>query len=295
MPEAVSNRASSKARILMAALLDLTIDLLLPTAIYYVLTPTHLPAVIRLTIGGFFVAAKAAAGRLSQVDAHARPAGFFRGFVIGALIAAAATAVTLGTLAAGFSNTLAITGGTALLALVQGVRLAHGHRKLDGFALLVLVEMAAAIVLTSISSTPRFLLIRPSFYTAIAGFYVLFTIRAERPFMMQVSKPMAVAGDPVRAEAYERAGRESIRFRRAKQWMTAGLGIVLLAESVLRVVLVWSHPESEVIAASLWSQALSIGLFVVYIVVIKLIFIPISSREVDRFMPDVRKREESSP
>jgi hypothetical protein len=285
MPEIASKPAFAKARILAAALVDVMIDLLLPTAIYYLLAPTHQSAVIRLTIGGYFVAAKAGAGHISPDDARMRSTGFFRGFVLGALVAAVASAVTLGVVAAGLSDTTAIMAGTVLLALVQGVRLARGHRKLDGFALLVLVEMAATIILTSISNTPRFILVRPSFYTAIAGFYVLFTIRSERPFMMQLSKPMAAEGNPVRAEAFERAGRESARFRRAEQSMTAGLGIVLLAEAVLRVVMVWSHPESNAIVASLWSQILSIGLFVVYFVVIKLVFIPVASREVDSLMP----------
>ncbi len=289
MPEIAFKPAFAKARILTAALVDVMIDLLLPTAIYYLLAPTHQSAVIRLTIGGYFVAAKAGAGHISPDDAGAQSTGFFRGFVLGALVAAVATAVTLGTVAAGLSDATAIMAGTALLALVQGVRLLRGHRKLDGFALLVLVEMAATIILTSISNTPRFILVRPSFYTAIAGFYVLFTIRAERPFMMQISKPMASEGNPVRAEAFERAGRESARFRRAEQGMTAGLGVVLLAEAVLRVVMVWSHPESDVIVASLWSQILSIGLFVAYFVVIRLVCIPVASREVDSLMPDVPK------
>lgn len=288
MPEIASKPAFAKARILAVALVDVMIDLLLPTAIYYLLAPTHQSAVIRLTIGGYFVAAKAGAGHISPDDSRMRSTGFFRGFVLGALVAAVATAVTLGAVAAGLSDTTAIMAGTVLLALVQGMRLARGHRKLDGFALLVLVEMAATIILTSISNTPRFILVRPSFYTAIAGFYVLFTIRSERPFMMQISKPMAAEGNPVRAEAFERAGRESARFRRAEQSMTAGLGIVLLAEAVLRVVMVWSHPESNAIVASLWSQILSIGLFVVYFVVIKLVFIPVASREVDSLMPGQR-------
>jgi hypothetical protein len=196
-----------------------------------------------------------------------------------------ATAVTLGVRAAGYSEVTAIAAGTVLLALVQGTRLMRSHRKLDGFALLVLLELAATIILTSISNTPRLLLIRPSFYTAIAGFYVLSTLWAERPFMMQVTKPIATEGDPVRAEAFERAGRESVRFRRAEQGMTAGLGIVLLAEALLRVWTVWSHPLSNLIVSSLQSQALGIGLFVVWFLFIKLVFVPIASREVDSFMP----------
>jgi hypothetical protein len=67
--------------------------------------------------------------------------------------------------------------------------------------------------------------------------------------------------------------------------MTAGLGIVLLAEAFLRVWTVWSHPLSDVVVSSLQSQVLGIGLFVVWFVFIKLVFVPIASREVDSFMP----------
>jgi len=285
MAESASKPAYSKVRIVAAAAIDITVDLLLPTVVYFLLSPTRLSAIVRLTIGGYFVAAKAGAGHLSTEDATVQPAGFFRTFALGALIALVATAVTLGVRAAGYSEVTAIAAGTVLLALVQGTRLMRSHRKLDGFALLVLLELAATIILTSISNTPRLLLIRPSFYTAIAGFYVLSTLWAERPFMMQVTKPIATEGDPVRAEAFERAGRESVRFRRAEQGMTAGLGIVLLAEALLRVWTVWSHPLSNLIVSSLRSQALGIGLFVVWFVFIKLVFVPIASREVESFMP----------
>lgn len=285
MPESVSKPVYFRARVLAAAAVDIAIDLLLPTAVYFLLSPTRLSAVVRLTIGGYFVAAKAGAGHLSTDDATAQHRGFLQTFAFGAVIAVMATAVTLAVRAAGHSDMAAITAGTVLLALVQGVRLMRGHRKLDGFALLVLVELAATIILTSISNTPRLLLIRPSFYTAIAGFYVLSSLWDERPLMMQITKPMATEGDPVRAEAFERAGRESVRFRRAEQGMTAGLGIVLLAEALLRVWTMWSHPLSDVIVSSLQSQVLGIGLFVVWFVFIKVVWVLVASREADSFMP----------
>jgi hypothetical protein len=277
----------SKARIFLRAVADAAIDLLLPTAIYFLLTPTHLSAIIRLTIGGYFVAAKASAGHVSTDEGKTRPSDFTNAFVIGAAIAAVATAVTLGVRTSGFSEGTAIGAGTVLLALVQGARLIRSHRKLDGFAVLVLLELAATIILTAISSSPRFLLIRPSFYTVIAGLYVLSTVWSARPFMMQASKPMATAGDPVRAEAFERAARESLRFRRAEQGMTAGLGVVLLGEAILRVWTVWSHPESDVLVSSLQSQLWGIGLFVLWFAVVRLVFVPAASREVDSFLPTV--------
>jgi hypothetical protein len=112
---------------------------------------------------------------------------------------------------------------------------------------------------------------------------------------MQVSKPMAAAGDPVRAEAFERAGRESPRFRRAEQAMTVGLAVMLLAEAVLRVVTVFSHPTSSVLASSLWSHAPAIGLFAVYFAIARLVYIPRASREVDALMPEKNPEIGSSP
>jgi hypothetical protein len=276
----------SKVRILVGALGDAAIDLLLPTAIYFLLTPTHLSAILRLTIGGYFVAAKACAGHLSTDEANAKRADFIQNLAIGAMIATVGTGVTLGAIVLGVSEASAIGVGTILLAIAQVVRLLRGQWKLDGFAVLVLLELAATIILTAVSKSPRFLLIRPSFYTAIAGLYVLSTVWAARPFMMQVTKPMAVEGDAIREKAFERAGRESIPFRRAEQGMTASLGVMLLAEAALRVWTVWSHPASEVLVSSLQSQLWAIILFVAWFIVVRFVFVPVASREVDSFMPE---------
>ena len=285
MPESVSKSTPAKVRILAGAAIDIAIDLLLPTVIYVLLSPTRLSAIVRLTIGGYFVAAKAGAGHLSKDDEIAEHKGFLQIFLLGAAIAAVATVVTLGVWAAGYPDTTAIAAGTVLLAIAQGIRMMRSDRKLDGFALLVLLELAATILLTLMSHNPRMLLIRPSFYTAIASIYVFSTLWSERPFMMQITKPMATDGDPIRAEAFERAGRESVRFRRAEQGMTASLGIVLFSEALLRVWTVLSHPLSIVLISSLQSQVLSIGLFVVWFVIVKLVYVPIASHEVDSFMP----------
>jgi hypothetical protein len=278
----------SKARILTNALVDFAIDLTLPTAVYALLAPTRLSAVVRLTIGGFFVAAKACAGRVSSPGESEGHVNFKRAIVIGALIAAVCAAVTITTTKEGGSDSLAILLGTGVFVTVQGLNFFRRRRRLDGFALLVLVELAATIALTSVSNDPRFVLIRPSFYTTIAAVYVLTTVWTARPFMMQVSKAVAAGGDPVRAEAFERAGRESARFRSAEQAMTTGLALVLFAEAALRIVTVLSHPASDVLVSSLWSQVGSFGLFALYFVVVKLLFVPRASREVDALMPAER-------
>jgi hypothetical protein len=275
----------SKAKVLVSSLVDFGVDLLLPTAIYALLSPTGLSEVVRLTIGGFFVAAKASAGHFAASDEAEGHSAFRSSLLIGILIAVVSTAVTVIVHHVSGSDRLAIALGTGVLAASQSINLLRSRRRPDGFAVLVLVELSATILLTSISANPRFILIRPSFYTFIAAIYVLTTVWTPRPFMMQVSKPMAAGGDPVRAEAFERAGRESSRFRRAEQAMTIGFAVMLLAEAVLRVVTVFTHPASSVLAMSLWSQVPAVGLLVVYFAVARLVFIPRASREVDALMP----------
>jgi hypothetical protein len=258
----------SKARVIFAAFADFAVDLFLPTAIFVLLAPTRLSAVVRLTIGGFFVTAKAIAGRVPATGGPEGHGTFGHALAAGVLIAVVCTGVTVSIALTKGSDALAIGLGTGVLVVIQGVNLIRTWRRLDSFALLVLVELVATIVLTSVSHDPR--------------------LWAARPFMMQVSKPMAAGGDPVRAEAFERAGRESPRFRRTEQAMTLGLAMVLLAEAVLRVATVLSHPASDVLASSLWSQIPAVGLLVVYVAVVRLVFVPRASREVDALMPTKR-------
>ena len=276
--------AVSKVRVVAASLADLAIDLLLPTLVYVLLAPTHLPVAIRLTLGGFVMAAKATTGQsISETDQE-RPANHKTRIALAAAGAAAACAVTVTMSAAGAGTTTSIVAGTVVIAISSALLLRADHRHLDGFAILVLAELVISVVITLVSSDPRFVLARPAIYTAIAGIYMFTTVR-RKPFMMQITRPIASGGDPVRADAFDRAWSESARFRAAERGMTISLGIVLLAEAVLRVVTVYSQPEHAVLKASLLSQAPAIGLLVLWFIVARLAFVPMASKEVDALMP----------
>jgi hypothetical protein len=64
--------AVSKFRVVTASLVDIAIDLLLPTVVYLLLAPTHMAVAIRLTLGGFLMAAKATSGQTGQVVRRTR-------------------------------------------------------------------------------------------------------------------------------------------------------------------------------------------------------------------------------
>jgi hypothetical protein len=269
--------AVSKFRVVAASLIDMVIDLLLPTVVYLLLAPTHLAVAIRLTLGGFVVAAKATSGHTGQAASRAR-------YAFAAAGSAAACAATIAASAAGAGISASIVAGTVVIAISSALLLRADHRQLDGFAILILAELVVSVVVTLVSNDPRFVLARPAVYTAIAGVYAFTTLRT-KPFMMQITRPIAAGGDPVRAAAFDRAWDESARFRAAERAMTVGLGIMLLAEAVLRVVIVYSQPEHAVLKASLLSQLPAIGLFVLWFVVARFAIVPIASKEVDALMP----------
>jgi hypothetical protein len=168
-------------------------------------------------------------------------------------------------------------------AVCTGLLLRADHHHLDTFAILVLAELATGVILVLVSSDPRFVLARPAVYTAVAGIYALTTIRT-RPFMMDMTRPLAAAGNPARAVAFDRAWQESARFRAGERLMTALLGIMLLAEAALRVITVYSQPEHAVLKASLLSQLPSIGLFALWFIITRFAIVPVLSKEVDALM-----------
>ena len=268
---------TAKARVLFISLLDAALDIVLPIVIYLVLQPVGVPAVLSLAAAGILIGGKAAFGKLT--DTGERDTALLLASTIAAL------AVLFGLYAAGVPAAVAMVCGF----VVQGVGVATSivrRRKLDGFALLVLTELAVGIALSFVTSgDPRFLVARPAFYTFVAAVYVFATVFRGKAFMFIASRPMAVAGDPRRDVAYDRAWQNSAEFRRLERIGTAAFAVVLLAESVLRVLLAFQFGADEVVASSLVSQLPVIGLFVLFILGFKVILVPRLTKLVEAEMP----------
>jgi hypothetical protein len=268
---------TAKARVLLVSLLDAALDIVIPIGIYLALQPLGVPPVLSLAAGGILIGGKAAFGKMT--DTGERDTALLLTSTIIAL------AVMFGLYAAGVNTAVAMVCGL----LVQGVGVAISimrRRKLDGFALLVLTELALGIALSFVTSgDPRFLVARPAFYTFVAALYVFVTVFRGKAFMFVASRPMAVAGDPKRDVAYDRAWQNSAEFRRLERIGTAAFGVVLLAESVLRVVLAFQFDADEVMASSLVSQLPVIGLFVLFILGFKVFLVPRLTKLVEAEMP----------
>jgi hypothetical protein len=248
MPEISTRRKALYFAVMIA---NLAADLLLPTLVLVALAPTGMPAAVRLAIGGTLLTGKAIGGRVESGEFRWRLA------IVAALVS---TAAVTGCYLAGLGDITSMMAGALVSgAIVVGDLLRTrsrgrtGHR-IDGFAVLVLIEVALSVVLTSISGDARFVLARSSFYVAVGGAVILATTWSERPVMRVALAPVAAKGDPARAAAFERAWRNSRRFRMLYRAMTAGLGGVLLADAVLRVVVIYSYPSGAVLQSSLTSQ-----------------------------------------
>jgi hypothetical protein len=153
----------------------------------------------------------------------------------------------------GVGNVLALTIGgmvTAIHALVGTVR----RRRLDSIGLLVVAEIALSVALLFITQDPRILLIKPSFYVGFAAIYAFSTCLVGRPIGFESAKPIATKGDPERLAAYERAWERSPQFRRTERVITAAWGVAFLADSLLRVLVVYSFSANQVGESLLLSQ-----------------------------------------
>jgi hypothetical protein len=272
-----TNRHSAKARIVGWSLADLAVDVVVPTVATLVLTATGSPTYLALATGGVLAGAKAALGRLADWRADRRAAAV-------ATTAAVGLVALFGLAAAGAPDVVAATVAGLIVAVPVLVTLA-GRRRIDGIGLLVLAELAASVALTLASDDVRFVLARPAVYTAVAGVYALVTCRWGRPLLLDATKPMAAAGDPVREEAFESAWVHSAHFRAIERAMTAGLGIVLIAEAVLHVVVVYGSTSPDVVVTGALAQVPALALIVAWFLVVRFVAVPRARAVVDSFMP----------
>jgi hypothetical protein len=285
MSTSSSESLSIKARILGLSILDLALDVIAPTIIIVALTSAGMKTYLALAASAVIAGAKANLGRIEEwrPDRQAAAAVGFSALGLTVLFTLVAANTARG-----------IAAGTAILisAIPALISLARREHHIDGVALLVLAEIAASVAIMLISGNPRFVLARPAIYTAIAGLYALLSIRTDRPLLFEASKPMAAGGNPVRADALEAAWVHNARFRRIQRAGTAGLGIVLLVEAVLRVVVVYASQHASVAVSGLASQLPGIGLIVLFIVGYRLLAVPRISKIVDDFQAAAERAAE---
>jgi hypothetical protein len=155
----------------------------------------------------------------------------------------------------GANDFVSLGAAAALPAVYVGLALVRG-RPIDRIALLVLILLAVALVLSLVTGDPRILLVKGVIVTGAAGLYMLATLLAEHSFIFHAAQRLFAGGDAAREAAWEERWRNSPRFRRAIRRLTLIWGLGLLGEAVVRAGIIYLLPVTQ---AAIWGQVWAIA------------------------------------
>ncbi|MGP4016705.1 VC0807 family protein [Saccharopolyspora sp. 5N708] len=161
---------------------------------------------------------------------------------------AAPVALYYGLRALGVAPWLALLLGAAVPATRAVISLVR-RRRVEWFAVLVLVLIVASSATSLLSGSPRFLLAKDGGITAALGLVVLATTASVRPAMFSIGR-MTISRAGHDADGWDRRWDESAQFRRIWRVLTVLWGVGLLTDALLRVVLAYTLPIDVVPALS---------------------------------------------
>lgn len=159
--------------------------------------------------------------------------------------------------AAGASPVLAM-----IIAIVPtGVYLAARaikRRKIDALGIFVLVLLVVGVLVSLISGSPRFLLAKSGWVTAVIGIAFFVTLLLARPMAFTLARAMlrrSPLGRTLDTDSWDDRWRRDPSFRRPWRVSTIMWGTGLLADALVRVVMAYSLPVDTVpaLSAGLWA------------------------------------------
>ncbi|HEY0496077.1 MAG TPA: VC0807 family protein [Kutzneria sp.] len=158
-----------------------------------------------------------------------------------ALNLVAPLALFYGLRAAGVDQWLALMLG----AIPPTAHAVHGivvRRKIDALALFTLSILGLSVATSFVTGSPRFLLAKDGWMTAIAGVWILATLW-RTPFLQQFL--LSFTSGETR-ERFVLSWRDSPTYRHVLRMATVMWGVGLLGDSVVRVVLAYGLPVDQV-------------------------------------------------
>ncbi|MBV9844095.1 MAG: hypothetical protein JOZ47_03335 [Kutzneria sp.] len=153
-----------------------------------------------------------------------------------------------------------MTPAVAVAAVVVTVTVRR--RRIDLIGLAVLAEIAATITLSLVTQNPRVAALREVAYVFIAGVFCLLTLLYRTPLTHVSASSVATFGDPRREKAFDYAWRTVPRYRAWQRLLTASLGLIMIATTVIRALILFSTPDAQIAHAIDVSNALSLVMIV---------------------------------
>lgn len=130
-------------------------------------------------------------------------------------------------------------------------------RRLEVIAAISLLFIVVSAAASLVSGSPRFTLIKESFFTGIFGLVFLGSLLVARPLMFYVIREFVTGGDPRRIRLWNDRWQYP-GFRHAMRVMTAIWGVTFVADALIRTGLVFILSTSVFLVAS---QLLFYGMF----------------------------------
>ncbi len=187
------------------------------------------------------------------------PASLKRQLALLVLDVGAPVGLYYGLRAAGLSTLVALGAGAVVPAVGVIIQLLT-RRRLDGVGGVVVVSVLATIVLSLITDSPRFLLARDGFITALWGLWFLATLRARwgplsrRPAAFALARPLMEGRRPFGSASWDDVWASEPAFQKIWRVSTIIWGAGLLIDAVLRVLMSYTLPVSVVpgLGGALW-------------------------------------------
>jgi hypothetical protein len=149
----------------------------------------------------------------------------------------------------GVSNVSALAVGGAVNVVFVAAGLVR-KRSLNVLGLIVLITFALGIAASYLTGDARFALAKDSVITGGVGIAFLVSLLTARPAMFAMIRQMVSDGDPVKAAAIDARWDTSAHFRRTQRLMTGVWGAGLLAEAIIRLIVISIVAVSTGAAAS---------------------------------------------
>ena len=122
-------------------------------------------------------------------------------------------------------------------------------RHLDLIAGISLIFIVISAVASLVSGSPRFTLIKESVFTGVFGLVFFGSLLAPRPLMFYMAREFATGGVPERMRAWDDLWQYP-NFRHPMRVMTAMWGTTFVADSLIRVALVFLLSTTVFLVAS---------------------------------------------
>lgn len=184
------------------------------------------------------------------------PTGLKRQLALLVLDVGAPIGLYYGLRAAGLSNLVALGAGAIVPAVGVVIQLIT-RRRLDGVGGVVVISVLTTIALSLITDSPRFLLARDGFITALWGLWFLATLRARwarQPAAFALARPLMEGRRPFGTASWDEVWAREPAFQKIWRVSTIIWGAGLLADAVLRVLMSYTLPVGVVpgLGGALW-------------------------------------------